>query len=75
MQEAKPRTQTVTALEIRENTRGGNAGTTGHGVAAYALGHGKVRQAVKKYLIWDFDGTLGYREGGWTISAMVEVLR
>lgn len=27
-----------------------------------------------KYLIWDFDGTLGYREGGWT-GAMVEVLR
>ena len=27
-----------------------------------------------KYLIWDFDGTRGYREGGWT-GAMVEVLR
>ncbi len=29
---------------------------------------------MQKYLIWDFDGTLGYREGGWT-GAMVEVLR
>jgi len=29
---------------------------------------------VHKYLIWDFDGTLRYREGGWT-GAMVEVLR
>ena len=29
---------------------------------------------MNKYLIWDFDGTLGYREGGWT-GAMVEVLR
>lgn len=28
---------------------------------------------MHKYLIWDFDGTLGYREGGWT-GAMVEVL-
>ena len=26
------------------------------------------------HLIWDFDGTLGHREGGWT-GAMVEVLR
>jgi putative hydrolase of the HAD superfamily len=25
------------------------------------------------YLIWDFDGTLGYRAGGWT-QACVEVL-
>lgn len=24
-----------------------------------------------RYLIWDFDGTLGYREGGWT-GALVE---
>ena len=29
---------------------------------------------MQKYLIWDFDGTLGYREGGWT-GAMVEALR
>ena len=29
---------------------------------------------MPKYLIWDFDGTLGYREGGWT-GAMEEVLR
>ena len=29
---------------------------------------------MQKYLLWDFDGTLGYREGGWT-GAMVEVLR
>ena len=29
---------------------------------------------MHKYLIWDFDGTLGYREGAWT-GAMVEVLR
>ena len=29
---------------------------------------------MQKYLVWDFDGTLGYREGGWT-GAMVEVLR
>lgn len=29
---------------------------------------------MKKYLIWDFDGTLGYRETGWT-GALVEVLR
>jgi putative hydrolase of the HAD superfamily len=28
---------------------------------------------VQKYLVWDFDGTLGYREGGWT-GAMAEVL-
>lgn len=27
-----------------------------------------------KYLIWDFDGTLGYRVGGWT-GALIEVLR
>lgn len=26
------------------------------------------------YLIWDFDGTLGYREGGWS-GAMLEVLK
>lgn len=29
---------------------------------------------MQRYLVWDFDGTLGYREGGWT-GAMVEVLR
>jgi len=29
---------------------------------------------MQKYLIWDFDGTLGYREGAWT-GAMVEALR
>jgi putative hydrolase of the HAD superfamily len=26
------------------------------------------------YLIWDFDGTLGYREGGWS-GAMLDVLK
>jgi putative hydrolase of the HAD superfamily len=26
-----------------------------------------------RYLIWDFDGTLGYREGGWS-GAMLDVL-
>ena len=29
---------------------------------------------VQKYLIWDFDGTLGYREGMWT-GALLQVLR
>jgi len=29
---------------------------------------------MKRYLIWDFDGTLAHREGPWT-SALVEVLR
>jgi hypothetical protein len=29
---------------------------------------------TKKYLIWDFDGTLGYRPGGWT-AALLEVLQ
>ena len=29
---------------------------------------------MAKYLIWDFDGTLGYREGAWR-GAMEEVLR
>jgi putative hydrolase of the HAD superfamily len=29
---------------------------------------------MSRYLIWDFDGTLGFRVGGWT-SALVEVLR
>ena len=28
----------------------------------------------RKYLIWDFDGTLGYRPGQWS-GAMVQVLR
>lgn len=28
----------------------------------------------RKYLIWDFDGTLGWRPGGWT-SAVITVLR
>jgi len=27
-----------------------------------------------RYLIWDFDGTLGYREGGWT-GALLDVLK
>lgn len=27
-----------------------------------------------KYLVWDFDGTLAYRPGGWT-GALLEVLR
>ncbi|MGI4792139.1 MAG: HAD family hydrolase [Janthinobacterium lividum] len=29
---------------------------------------------MTRYLIWDFDGTLGFRVGGWT-SALVDVLR
>ena len=29
---------------------------------------------MRKYLIWDFDGTLGYRVGMWT-GAMLEILR
>jgi putative hydrolase of the HAD superfamily len=29
---------------------------------------------MKKYLIWDFDGTLGYRVGGWT-GALLDILR
>ena len=29
---------------------------------------------MNRYLIWDFDGTVAYREGPWT-SALVEVLR
>lgn len=29
---------------------------------------------MKNYIIWDFDGTLGYREGLWT-GALLEVLR
>jgi putative hydrolase of the HAD superfamily len=28
----------------------------------------------RKYLIWDFDGTLGYRPGQWS-GALVQVLR
>lgn len=27
-----------------------------------------------RYLVWDFDGTLGYREGGWS-GAMLDVLK
>jgi putative hydrolase of the HAD superfamily len=29
---------------------------------------------MKRYLIWDFDGTLAYRLGGWT-GALLEVIR
>src|SRR5579862_3173343 len=29
---------------------------------------------LRRYLIWDFDGTLGYRPGLWS-GAMVQVLR
>ena len=29
---------------------------------------------MQRYLIWDFDGTLGYREGGWT-GALFDILR
>lgn len=28
---------------------------------------------MKKYLIWDFDGTLGYRIGGWS-SSLLEIM-
>jgi putative hydrolase of the HAD superfamily len=28
-----------------------------------------------KYLIWDFDGTLGYRQGGMWSAALLEILR
>lgn len=35
-------------------------------------GHGKMA-SMACYLVWDFDGTLGYREGGWS-GAMHEVL-
>jgi putative hydrolase of the HAD superfamily len=30
--------------------------------------------SVRQYLIWDFDGTLGYRDGNWD-GALVEVLQ
>jgi len=29
---------------------------------------------MNKYLIWDFDGTLGYREGGAWVASLLEVL-
>jgi len=30
--------------------------------------------AMRNSLIWDFDGTLGYRRGGWT-AALVDIIR
>ena len=30
---------------------------------------------MMKYLIWDFDGTLGYRQGGMWSAALLEIIR
>jgi putative hydrolase of the HAD superfamily len=44
----------------------------------YSVAHGQSPwvqvEEMAKYLIWDFDGTLGYRVGMWS-GALIEVLR
>lgn len=32
------------------------------------------QRRMRKYLIWDFDGTLGYRQGGWT-ATLLDIVR
>jgi len=52
-------------------------GETGHDVLTVAerlKNDPKLAGGMPRYLIWDFDGTLGFRHGNWS-GALVEVLQ